>query len=65
MRSREATSALEKIIKQSECFLEIIIFFKNLLIGNHKVPKIAAKIATITPMVAAIAPPPIPGPRYA
>ena len=40
-----------------------IFFYLKIFNGNHKSPNIAAKIATIIPIVAAITPPPIPGPR--
>ena len=45
--------------------LALFFFLSNLLIGNQINPKTAAKIATIIPIVAAITPPPTPGPKYA
>ena len=40
-------------------------FFNKPFIGNHTNPNITAKIANIIPKVAAITPPPTPGPKYA
>ena len=39
-------------------------FLTNLFIGNHNNPKSVAKMATNIPIVAAITPPPTPGPKY-